>query len=102
MYVAFDCVCNIFAELTLFADRKFYDDYWNSCTIDEFFKRCNILVPAFLQKYVYVPLLQKRLPKVVAKYITLLLSSLLLEMVMVKLIVHTADRHSCSTCRDCT
>jgi sterol O-acyltransferase len=26
----FEIYLNIFAELTNFADRKFYDDFWNS------------------------------------------------------------------------
>eukprot|EP01022_Parablepharisma_sp_SALTPOND_P008111 TRINITY_DN135223_c1_g1_i1.p2 TRINITY_DN135223_c1_g1~~TRINITY_DN135223_c1_g1_i1.p2 ORF type:complete len:437 (-),score=15.82 TRINITY_DN135223_c1_g1_i1:3389-4591(-) len=89
LFVTFDCVCNLFAEITAFADRKFYDDFWNSCTVDEFFKKCNVLIPSFLKKYVYVVLLRKGVHKVIAKYVTLLLSSLLLEMIMVRFILST-------------
>ena len=28
-YVIFECICNAFAELTYFADRQFYSDWWN-------------------------------------------------------------------------
>ncbi|KAF0494959.1 MBOAT-domain-containing protein [Gigaspora margarita] len=28
-YIIFECICNVFAELTRFADRNFYDDWWN-------------------------------------------------------------------------
>ena len=84
-FVAFDCICNLYAEVTAFADRKFYDDFWNSCTVDEYFKKCNVLLPSFLRKYVYVALLKKQVPKIVAKFITVLLSSLFLEMIMVLL-----------------
>eukprot|EP00826_Nyctotherus_ovalis_P012337 TRINITY_DN13250_c0_g1_i14.p2 TRINITY_DN13250_c0_g1~~TRINITY_DN13250_c0_g1_i14.p2 ORF type:complete len:127 (-),score=42.68 TRINITY_DN13250_c0_g1_i14:357-737(-) len=87
LYVTFDCVCNLFAEVTAFADRKFYDDFWNSCTLDEFFKRCNVLIPSFLKKYAYIPLLRKGINKTIAKYITLLLSTLMLEMIFVSLLL---------------
>lgn len=35
-YIIFEGVCNIFAELTLFADRDFYSDWWNSTSFDEY------------------------------------------------------------------
>jgi sterol O-acyltransferase len=28
-FIIFECICNGFAELTRFADRNFYDDWWN-------------------------------------------------------------------------
>jgi sterol O-acyltransferase len=28
-YMVFDVACNGFAELTRFADREFYSDWWN-------------------------------------------------------------------------
>lgn len=34
-YVIFECVLNVFAEITLFADRGFYDAWWNSTTWDQ-------------------------------------------------------------------
>jgi len=86
LFIVFDCICNIFAEITAFADRKFYDDFWNSCTVDEFFKKCNILIPAFLQKYVYLELLKTGVNQTISKYITLLFASLMIEMLMLFLI----------------
>jgi len=35
-YMVFECVCNMFAEVSLFADRYFYRDWWNSTTFEEF------------------------------------------------------------------
>src|SRR5271170_1149490 len=34
-YVIFECVLNVFAEVTRFADRGFYDAWWNSTTWDQ-------------------------------------------------------------------
>jgi sterol O-acyltransferase len=34
-YVIFECVLNVFAEVTRFADRGFYDAWWNSVTWDQ-------------------------------------------------------------------
>jgi len=28
-YIIFECICNFMAELTRFADREFYQDWWN-------------------------------------------------------------------------
>lgn len=40
-YIIFECVCNGFAEFTRFADRGFYDDWWNAVTWDEFARKWN-------------------------------------------------------------
>ncbi|WFD44577.1 sterol O-acyltransferase [Malassezia psittaci] len=40
-YLMFECVCNAFAELTRFADREFYKDWWNSASMDEFSRKWN-------------------------------------------------------------
>ena len=28
-YIIFECICNFMAEATRFADREFYEDWWN-------------------------------------------------------------------------
>lgn len=40
-YIIFECICNAFAELTCFADRGFYEDWWNAVTWDEFARKWN-------------------------------------------------------------
>ena len=40
-YIIFECICNAFAELTRFADRGFYEDWWNAVTWDEFARKWN-------------------------------------------------------------
>jgi len=53
-YIVFECICNAFAELTRFADRDFYDDWWNSTTFDEFARKWNKPVHEFLLRHVYL------------------------------------------------
>lgn len=36
-YIIFECVCQWFAEVTCFADRNFYNDWWNSLSWVRFF-----------------------------------------------------------------
>ncbi|EEH44231.2 uncharacterized protein PADG_00520 [Paracoccidioides brasiliensis Pb18] len=51
--VIFEYTLNAFAEITRFADRKFYADWWNSCDWLEFSREWNIPVHHFLRRHVY-------------------------------------------------
>ncbi|ORY49495.1 hypothetical protein BCR33DRAFT_763259, partial [Rhizoclosmatium globosum] len=53
-FIVFECICNAFAELTCFADREFYQDWWNSSTFDEYARRWNKPVHEFLLRHVYL------------------------------------------------
>jgi hypothetical protein len=37
-----ECVCNGFAELSRFADRQFYEDWWNSTNWDQFARKVSV------------------------------------------------------------
>lgn len=39
-------------QLTFFADREFYQDWWNSTTFDEFSRKWNVPVHSFLLRHV--------------------------------------------------
>ncbi|KAJ2773917.1 Sterol O-acyltransferase 2 (Sterol-ester synthase 2) [Coemansia nantahalensis] len=54
-FITFDSIANGFAELTMFADRRFYDDWWNARGLDEFSRKWNRPVHMFLSRHVYVP-----------------------------------------------
>eukprot|EP00656_Telonema_subtile_P000499 TRINITY_DN10233_c0_g1_i1.p1 TRINITY_DN10233_c0_g1~~TRINITY_DN10233_c0_g1_i1.p1 ORF type:complete len:390 (-),score=73.64 TRINITY_DN10233_c0_g1_i1:72-1241(-) len=55
-YLIFDCILCSFAELSRFADREFYRDWWNSTTFEEFSRKWNKPVHEFLLRHVYLPL----------------------------------------------
>lgn len=82
-YIMFECVCNAFAELTRFADREFYQDWWNATSMDVFSRKWNKPVHSFLLKHVYASsIADLGLGKTGAMLLTFLLSAFLHELVM--------------------
>ncbi|KAJ1772716.1 Sterol O-acyltransferase 2 (Sterol-ester synthase 2) [Coemansia sp. RSA 1813] len=55
-FITFDSISNGFAELTRFADRRFYDDWWNARGLDEFSRKWNRPVHLFLARHIYMPI----------------------------------------------
>ncbi|OAA72412.1 Membrane bound O-acyl transferase, MBOAT [Cordyceps fumosorosea ARSEF 2679] len=51
--VIFEYVLGAMAEITRFADRRFYADWWNSTDWMEFSRNWNVPVHAFLRRHVY-------------------------------------------------
>ncbi|EPQ56233.1 MBOAT-domain-containing protein [Gloeophyllum trabeum ATCC 11539] len=80
-YIIFECICNGFAELSYFADRQFYEDWWNSTSWDEFSRKWNKPVHTFLLRHVYAES-SYRVSRSSAMFITFLLSAAVHEMVM--------------------
>ncbi|THC90861.1 hypothetical protein EYZ11_009674 [Aspergillus tanneri] len=79
--VIFEYVLGAFAEITCFADRHFYSDWWNSSDWLEFSREWNIPVHHFLRRHVYFSSLS-RFSKPMATFITFLVSSIAHELVM--------------------
>eukprot|EP00727_Mastigamoeba_balamuthi_P012215 m51a1_g7616 hypothetical protein (542) ;mRNA; r:278996-281202 len=52
-YALLHCFLNGMSELTRFADREFYTDWWNSSSLDVFWRRWNIPVHTWLLRHVY-------------------------------------------------
>ncbi|KAL4065834.1 MBOAT, membrane-bound O-acyltransferase family-domain-containing protein [Scleroderma citrinum] len=84
-YIIFECICNGFAELSCFADRQFYEDWWNSTSWDEFSRKWNKPVHTFLLRHVYASTLASYpfVSRTGAMVITFLLSAAAHELVMV-------------------
>lgn len=49
---------NILGEITRFADRKFYSDWWNSESISEYWRKWNLPIHNFANLHVYRPLVE--------------------------------------------
>ncbi|BEI84302.1 hypothetical protein CcaverHIS002_0409060 [Cutaneotrichosporon cavernicola] len=82
-YIIFECVCTGFAEISYFADREFYQDWWNSTSWDEFSRKWNKPVHTFLLRHVYASSRSGlRLGRWSATFFTFLLSALCHELVM--------------------
>eukprot|EP00825_Cyclidium_porcatum_P038064 TRINITY_DN4336_c0_g2_i3.p1 TRINITY_DN4336_c0_g2~~TRINITY_DN4336_c0_g2_i3.p1 ORF type:complete len:368 (+),score=51.26 TRINITY_DN4336_c0_g2_i3:501-1604(+) len=58
-YTTEENLCNVFAEMTKFADREFYQDWWNASDYSSFFHKFSKPMGDFTAQYVYLPLLQK-------------------------------------------
>lgn len=79
--VIFEYLLGAFAEITRFADRQFFLDWWNSCDWLEFSREWNIPVHNFFRRHVY-SVSRKRMGRGVATGLTFFVSSLAHELVM--------------------
>lgn len=53
-FLVFDFTPNFYAEMSGFADRQFYLDFWNATNFDEYARKWNRLVHEFLQRHYYL------------------------------------------------
>jgi sterol O-acyltransferase len=81
--ICFASQLNVLAELTLFADRGFYADWWNSTSWDQFARDWNRPVHNFLLRHVYhAAIATFDLSRSSATLLTFLLSACVHELVM--------------------
>ncbi|KAJ5988296.1 Sterol O-acyltransferase ACAT/DAG/ARE [Penicillium waksmanii] len=82
-YVIWECVLNALAEITQFADRGFYADWWNSVSWDQFARDWNRPVHNFLLRHVYHSSISTfDLSRVSASLVTFFLSACVHELIM--------------------
>lgn len=82
-FLIFEYILNWSAELTCFADRCFYADWWNSTDMAEFARKWNIPVHRFLRQHIYADLKEKyNFSSVRAQFGTFLYSAILHELVL--------------------
>jgi hypothetical protein len=62
-------VQNIGAEVTRFADRGFYEDWWNSRTFSVFYRKWNGVVHDWIHSYLYTDLVSLCCSLVVLEYV---------------------------------
>ena len=79
--VIFEYVLGSFAEITRFADRHFYSDWWNSTDWMEFSREWNVPVYSFLRRHVYSASREK-MGRGMATVTTFLISAVGHEIVM--------------------
>jgi len=80
--VIFEYVLGAFAEITRFADRQFYSDWWNSLDWLEFSREWNIPVHHFFRRHVYSASRGVKLSRPAATAITFFISAVAHELVM--------------------
>jgi diacylglycerol O-acyltransferase-1 len=75
-YMLFQVHLNILAELLRFADRRFYEDWWNCKTLSEYWRLWNLPVHYWCVRHVYNPLLKKGVNRTVANFSVFLVSAI--------------------------
>lgn len=55
-YFIFHTLLNLLAEITMFADRRFYSDWWNADNLGEYWQKWNCPIHNFLLRHVYLPM----------------------------------------------
>ena len=77
IYLLFESMPNALSELTLYADREFYQDWWNATTIEEFYAKWLRLTYLFFYRHVYMTLVMRfKMNPQAAKAVTNLVNSL--------------------------
>ncbi|WUR04217.1 diacylglycerol O-acyltransferase 1 (DGAT1) [Vairimorpha necatrix] len=80
--LVFVCSLDIIAELTRFQDTEFYQEWWNSSTVAQFWTLWNIPVHMWIKKHIYIPLMRRSLTKGQARAASFLISALFHEYVV--------------------
>lgn len=81
--IIFEQILNLFAELSYFGDREFYQDWWNSNGFDDFSRKWNRPVHFFLYKHLYLECIQEyKISVQKAKTVTFIFSGLCHELIV--------------------
>ena len=75
-YIFFHLFMNISAEILRFADRKFYMDWWNCRSLEQYWKTWNLPVHFWFIRHLYNPLLQRGITKETSMLIVFLISAI--------------------------
>jgi diacylglycerol O-acyltransferase-1 len=82
-YGLFHAFTNLSAELTRFADRRFYADWWNAGDLNEYWRKWNYPIHNWLGRHIYYPLIRRGLSTNTAKFLTFLVSAAFHEYIVV-------------------
>jgi len=81
-YVFFHVYLNVLAEITMYGDRLFYRDWWNSTSLAYYWRTWNIPVHAWMLVHVYTPIVNSGRSKLVAYVGCFLVSAIFHELVI--------------------
>lgn len=74
-YLFFHLLLNIFSEITYFADRNFYNDWWNCKNLADYWRDWNLPVHQFFKRHIFYPLQYRGVSKDVASTLVFLVSA---------------------------
>ena len=82
-YSFFHSYMNFWGELTYFADRRFYNDWWNAGDLSEYWRKWNFPIHSFLIRHVYYPLRRRKVSGSTSLFVTFLISAIFHEYLVV-------------------
>jgi diacylglycerol O-acyltransferase-1 len=92
-YQLFHSWLNLTAELLRFGDRLFYKSWWNSQTLDVYWRNWNLPVHNWVIRHLYAPALRAGFSPFTAQLVSFFISALLHE-VMVSVPTHSLQTHA--------
>ena len=82
-YSTFHCYLNFFAELTQFADRRFYSDWWNAGNLSEYWRKWNQPIHNWLIRHIYFPMRRAGFGSITGMLVTFTVSAAFHEYIVV-------------------
>lgn len=78
-HVLFNSFLPLMAEVSGDKERTFYLDWWNSASMDQFWRKWNLPVHRWCVQHIYLPLVSAGLSKLTGVMVTFLFSAVLHE-----------------------
>ncbi|VDD76140.1 unnamed protein product [Mesocestoides corti] len=79
-YALFHSFLNVLAEIMMFADRCFYEDWWNASSVSAFWSSWNIPVHRWCRRHVYKPILTRGYTRFTASCVVFFISAFFHEL----------------------
>lgn len=81
-FALFQSFLNGLSEIMRFADREFYEDWWNAVNTRDYWRMWNKPVFSFMRRHIYAPLVARGVPPIIAQILTFVFSGVLHELVV--------------------
>ena len=79
----FHAWANLWAEITRFADRRFYSDWWNAGGLAEYWRKWNYPIHNWLVRHCYYPMVRRGINSDLARFLTFMVSAIFHEYIFV-------------------
>eukprot|EP00916_Digyalum_oweni_P018642 GHVL01031192.1.p1 GENE.GHVL01031192.1~~GHVL01031192.1.p1 ORF type:complete len:462 (-),score=60.50 GHVL01031192.1:80-1465(-) len=83
---------NLLAEITRFADRSFYDDWWNATSLGEYWHKWNSPIRNFMVRHVFRPMIHAGFSTSVAQVVVFVISAAMHEYIVNKIYIFQPPR----------
>lgn len=74
---------NFWGEVTRFADRRFYSDWWNAGNLAEYWRKWNYPIHNWLVRHVYFPLIRRGFSESLSRLLTFTVSAIFHEYIII-------------------